>query len=114
MVCPVLNKDSPYARPNVRKIHRSNSVCGRILLGDDTENGGTPLSRKFQNCFVDEDSGPVFEIGSFQPEKCKSDSEIQTKEDSDKEGISTFMHPPRTAKSALLDGKKVLTSLKMF
>lgn len=114
VVCPELpfnTLSSHYARPNARRIHRSNSVSGRLLLGEDS--GAATLSRKFHACSLDDlDSGPVIEVGTFPRDRSMSEQSLVSsfQEFPPGGGLAATIHRTASVQERLLDGKKVLTS----
>lgn len=114
VVCPELpfnTLSSQYARPNARRIHRSNSVSGRLLLGDDA--GAATLSRKFHACSLDDlDAAPVIEVGTFPRDRSMSEQSLVStfQEFPPGGGLAAQIHRTASVQERLLDGKKVLTS----
>ncbi|ROT79595.1 hypothetical protein C7M84_001676 [Penaeus vannamei] len=114
VVCPELpfsTLSSQYARPNARRIHRSNSVSGRLLLGEDA--GAATLSRKFHACSLDDlDAAPVIEVGTFPRDRSVSEQSLVSsfQELPPGGGLAAHVHRAASVQERLLDGKKVLTS----
>lgn len=114
VACPELPNSqfsSQYARPHTRRIHRSNSVSGRILL-DETPSEGATLSRKFHACSLDDlDAAPVIEIGMAPREMSRSENSLSSSFQEPLASDSGSSHELTTSfQERFLDGKKVLTS----
>ncbi|CAL4058939.1 unnamed protein product, partial [Meganyctiphanes norvegica] len=71
-----LRVTSHYARPNARRLYRSNSLSGRLLL-EETFSSGTSLSRRFHGGSLDDlDATPVIEVGITASERTRSESSL--------------------------------------
>ncbi|KAG7168042.1 hypothetical protein Hamer_G018485 [Homarus americanus] len=114
VTCPELLNSrlfSQYARPDARKIHRSNSVNGRLLLEENS--GGATLSRKFHACSLDDlDTEPVIQVGLLSRGRSRSEQSLtSTVQDSSADnGEMACVHRSTSVQERLLDGKTVLTS----
>ncbi|XP_045106479.1 serine/threonine-protein kinase LMTK3-like isoform X2 [Portunus trituberculatus] len=81
-----------YAKPNVRRIYRSNSVTDKTLLGEAAAaaaEAGAALSRRFHAGSLDDlDAGPVIEVGMAR-EVSRSEHTLATCR-------TSFCHAPST------------------
>ncbi|KAK7082463.1 hypothetical protein SK128_026528 [Halocaridina rubra] len=103
---------SQYARPHPRRVHRSNSVSGRLFLEDISSERAT-LSRKFHACSLDDlDGAPVIEIGTLSKENSRSEDSLSSTihEISASDDAASSANQTTSGQERLLDGKKVLTS----
>ncbi|XP_063888306.1 titin-like isoform X2 [Scylla paramamosain] len=82
-----------YAKPNVRRIYRSNSVTDKTLLGEAAAaaaEAGAALSRRFHAGSLDDlDAGPIIEVGMAR-EVSRSEHTLATCR-------TSFCHAPSTA-----------------
>ncbi|XP_068209891.1 uncharacterized protein [Palaemon carinicauda] len=109
---PSSHFSSPYGRPHTHRIHRSNSVSGRILLSE-TPSEGAALSRKFHACSLDDlDAAPVIEVGMLPREMSRSENSLSSsfQEPLASDSGSSQHELSTSFQERFLDGKKVLTS----
>ncbi|KAK4289905.1 hypothetical protein Pmani_037155 [Petrolisthes manimaculis] len=111
---PPGSRSSHYARPNMQRVQRSNSLSGRLILTSNNSTSAT-LSRKFHACSLDDlDAAQVIEVGMSREMSRSEQSLGTTRQDAatDVGGVTVTagIHRSASVQERLLDGKTVLTS----